>query len=188
MAEAETNAVNATHAGTEVSHDARAHHGPELLGLGAEGWVYVSVTIFFLLAFFVFKAHRKIAEALDAQIAETRKTLDEAKQVRAEAEALLASAQKAHSDGVNDASAMIAQAEKEAAALISVADADAKKMIERRAKAASEKIAAAERAAIADVRAKAANGAAAAAAQLIATNHNSKTDANLVDATIASLN
>ncbi|MFM2410431.1 MAG: hypothetical protein RL481_1259, partial [Pseudomonadota bacterium] len=79
-----------TTATTEVAHGEAGDHGPELLGLGAEGWVYVSVTLFFLIAIFVFKAHRKIADALDAQIAETRRTLDEALAIRTEAEAVLA--------------------------------------------------------------------------------------------------
>src|SRR3546814_11932660 len=66
-----------------------AEHGAELLGLGAEGWVYVGITIFFLIAIFRFKAHRKVTEALDARIAATRKSLDEAQAIREEAEALL---------------------------------------------------------------------------------------------------
>jgi F-type H+-transporting ATPase subunit b len=177
-----------TTATTEVAHGEAGHHGPELLGLGAEGWVYVSVTLFFLIAIFVFKAHRKIADALDAQIAETRRTLDEALAIRTEAEAVLAEAKKSRTTADKDAKAILAQAEKDASDLLVAADADAKQLIARRAKSAEEKIAAAERAAIADVRAKAATGAAAAAASLIAANHNAKADAALIDSTISQLN
>ena len=46
----------------------------------------------------------------------------------------------------------------------------------------------AERAAIADVRKTAATAAAAAAAQLIAAHHDAKSDAVLIDQSIASLN
>ena len=41
------------------------HHEATLLGLGAEGWVYVGITIFFLIAIFKVKAHKQILSALD---------------------------------------------------------------------------------------------------------------------------
>ena len=72
--------------------------------------------------------------------------------------------------------------------IVARAKTDATALIARRAKAAEEKIAAAERAAIADVRNKAASAAAAAAAQLIATHHDAKADAALIDQSIAALN
>jgi F-type H+-transporting ATPase subunit b len=177
----------ATSAHTEAAHGGE-HHGPKLLGLDAEGWVYTGVTIFILLAFVVGKVHKVIAGALDNQIAETKRTLDEAASVRAEAEALLADAKKQQAASAKDAKALLAHAETEAAALLVKAEADAKEMIARRTQMATDKIAAAERAAVADVRATAANAASAAAASLIASGHDAKADKSIVDATIASLN
>jgi F-type H+-transporting ATPase subunit b len=176
-----------TTAHTEVAHGGE-HHGPTLLGLDASGWVYVGVTIFILLALFVGKAHKVIANALDSQIAETKRTLEEAESVRAEAEALLADAKKQQAASAKDAKALLAHAETEAAALLVKAEADAKDMIARRTQMATDKIAAAERAAVADVRATAASAASAAAASLIASGHDAKADRSIVDATIASLN
>jgi len=178
-----------THANTEVPGSVHAEdHGPELLGLSAEGWVYVGLSIFFLLAIFVAKAPQKIAAALDARIAETRRTLDEAKAIRAEAEALLAKA-KAQSDAsAGDAAAIIAHAEAEAKTLIANAEVHATELTARRAKMAEDKIAAAERQAIADVRARAANAAATVAAQVIAATHDASADRALVDGAIARLN
>lgn len=162
-------------------------HGPELLGLNAEGWVYVGLTIFILLAIFVGKAPKRIREGLDARIAETRKTLDEAQAIRAEAEALLAKAKAQQAASAGDATAIIAHAEAEAKDLIAKAEADATELMARRAKMAEDKIAAAERAAVAEVRARAASAAASAAAALIAEKHGAAADKPLVDQTIAGL-
>ena len=174
-----------------VAHiEAAGHedHGPTVLGLGAEGWVYTGVTIFFVLAFVVAKAHRKILGGLDAQIAETRRELDEAAALRAEAEAILADAHKKRSSAETDAKAMVAAAEADAAILVADAEEGAMQLIARRAQAAEDRIAAAERAAVADVRSKAATVSANAAKLLIAQHHDAKADASLIEETIAKLN
>lgn len=168
--------------------DGTHHNEQTLLGLNAEGWVYVGLTIFLLLALFVAKAPKKIAEALDARIAETKRQLDEAKAIRAEAEALLAKAKAQQAASAGDAKAILAHAEQEAADLIAEAEKTATDLTARRAKMAEDKIAAAERSAIADVRARAAEAATSAAARLIAERHDPAADKALVDRTIAGLN
>ena len=170
----------------ESSHVA-AEHGPELLGLSAEGWVYASITIFFLLAIFVFKAHRKILEGLDAQIAAKRKALDEAAEIRAEAAALLAEAQERTRASAEEANAIIAGAKEEANALVERAEAETTAMIARRKAMAEQKIAAAERAAVESLRAQAAQAAAAAARDLIRQKHGKADDRKLADEIIASI-
>ena len=178
-----------THATTEANGAAHgSDHGPTLLGLSAEGWVYVGLTIFILLAIFVAKAPKIITDALDARIAETRRTLDEAKAIRAEAEALLGKAQAQSKASAGDAAAIIGHAEAEAKALLSQAKIQATGLTARRAKMAEDKIAAAERSAIADVRATAASAAAGIAAQVIAQSHNVSADRALIDGAIARLN
>lgn len=162
-------------------------HGPELLGLNAEGWVYVGLTIFILLAIFVAKAPKKIADALDARIAETRRELDQARALRAEAEKLLADAQARQMASAKDAAAILAHAETEAKALIADAERDAEDLVGRRSRMAEDKIGAAERAAINDIRARAATAAAAAAERLIREHHGVEADKPLVDQTIAGL-
>src|SRR3954470_4909644 len=115
--------AEAPHANTVALTEADgAHHEEQtLLGLGPEGWVYVGLTIFLLLAIFVAKAPKRIAEALDARIAETRKQLDEAKAIRAEAEALLARAKAQQAASAGDAQAILAHAQAEATDLIAEA-------------------------------------------------------------------
>lgn len=161
--------------------------GPTLLGLDAEGWVYVGLTIFLIIAIFVAKAPQKITRGLDARIADTRRQLDEAARLRAEAEALLVDAKARHAASANDAANIVALAEEEAKAMLDKAEADAAELAQRRARMAEDKIAAAERAAIAEVRAKAADAAARAAAAIIAERHDAAADKPLVDRTIAGL-
>lgn len=173
-----------THASTEADG---GHHGPELLGLNAEGWVYVGLTIFILLAIFVGKAPKKITDALDARIADTRRELDEAKALRAEAEALLADAKKQQAQSVKDAAAIIERAEHEATSLVSTMETEAKELISRRKKMAEDKISAAERAAIDGIRAKTVEAATGAASRLIADTHGASADAKLVDKAILGL-
>lgn len=161
---------------------------PTLLHLDSEGWVYVGLTIFLLLALFVFKAPKLIANGLDKRIADTRRALDEAKALRDEAEALLADAKKRAAETHRDAEAILGHARIEAGQLVDKARADADTLVERRRKMAEDKIGAAERGAIAEVRARAAQASAAAAATLIARGHDAAADRALVDSTIAGLN
>jgi F-type H+-transporting ATPase subunit b len=174
------------------THDAIVQVGsvppqPHLLGLDAEGWVYVGLTIFLLLAIVVLKAPKLIGQALDKKIADTRKSLDDAVRLRTEAEALLADAKAQQAAAHKDAQAILAGAQSEAVALVEKARRDVDTLIERRQKMAEDKIAAAERTAVGDVRAATARAAAGAAATLIAARHDTAADGALIDRTIASL-
>lgn len=160
---------------------------PHLLGLDAEGWVYVGLTIFLILAIFVLKAPKLIGQALDRKIADTRKSLDDAVRLRTEAEALLADARAQQAAAHKDAQAILDHAGHEAAALVEKARRDVDTLIERRRKMAEDKIASAERVAIADVRAATAQAAAGAAAALLAAQHDAHADGVLINRTIASL-
>lgn len=162
-------------------------HGPTLLGLGAEGWVYAAITIFFLIAIFYAKAHRTILAKLDQQIAETRRELDEAKRVRGEAEALLRETQSRRAEVETDAAAMMANARTEAEDLIAKAEKDGAAMVARRERMAEDQIAAAEREAVASLRNQAVAAATAASRTLIAESHTEKADRALADKVIAEL-
>lgn len=178
-----TNAVALTHA--DGSHSQAVE--PKLLGLDAEGWVYVGILIFLLIAVFVAKAPRRVAEILDQRIADTRRQLDEAKAIRAEAERLLAEARTRHAASAGDAEAIVHHAEQEAEALLAKATTDAAELVARRGQMAEDKIAAAERAALADVRARAADAATQAAATLIGDRHDAAADRAMVDRAISGL-
>ncbi|MGF1549223.1 MAG: hypothetical protein ACFBQW_01605, partial [Sphingomonadaceae bacterium] len=165
----------------ETAHE---EHHPELLGLDAEGWVYVSLTLFLLFMIFYVKAHRLIAKALDKRIADTRRELDEAEALRKEAEKLLAEAKEARASASKDAEAILANARTEAGELLEEAERDAAALLERRREMAEHKIAAAERAAVDELRATAARAATRAAPLHIDRHHGPAEDQNHIDRTI----
>jgi F-type H+-transporting ATPase subunit b len=177
-----------TTTGTTEAHGGEAHTAPSALGMDATMWVALAMLIVILVGAFVFKVQRKIGVMLDTKIAGIKAQLDQATNLRKEAEAIKADYEAKAKQATKDAEAMKAHAEEEAKAIVAKAKDDATALIARRAKSAEDKIAAAERAAIADVRAQAASAAAAAAAALIAQHHDGKADAGLVDETISKLN
>ena len=159
---------------------------PELLlGLDAEQWVWASITVFFLA--FGAKIWAAVTGGLDARIAETRKTLDEATAIRAEAEALLASAQQQLSESATQAAAILHTARNEAEGIIAKAESDAAATVVRREKMAQDKIGAAERAAVEAIRTKAGNAAIAVAREVIRADHGALADQPLVSESIAAI-
>lgn len=183
----EDDALPVTNASTEAHGAAEEHVAPSALGFDATMLVALAMIAVIILALWK-KVPAMIAGALDGQIAGIKQQLDQATALRAEAEAIKAEYEAKAKQAAKDAVDMKAAAEEEAKLIIANAKSDATALIGRRAKAAEEKIAAAERAAIADVRNTAASAASAAAAQLIATHHDAKTDAALIDQSISALN
>lgn len=163
------------------------HAEPTLLGLGAEAWVYVSLTIFFVVAIFVMKAPRRIVDALDAQIARKRADLDEAARIRREAQALLDDAKAQQARSAADAEAMLAAARTEAAHVLAQAEADTAVLIARRGAMAETKIAAAERAAVESLRREIATVAAQAAERILSETHSESDDRKLADEIISAI-
>lgn len=159
---------------------------PSAFGLQDYQWVSLAMAV--LIGVIVWKkVPAMITGGLDSKIAQIKAQLDEAKALRAEAEALrdeyaakIASAEK-------DAEAMVEGANREADAILAKAEADSEAMLARRQRMAQDKIAAAERDAIAGVRASAANAAATASRTLIAQRHDAQADKALADEVISSL-
>ena len=164
-----------------------AHAQPVAFGFVNPGmWVALAMTT--LIAILVWKkVPGLVTSGLDSSIAEIRKQLDEAKALRAEAEALRGEYAAKIANAEKDAAEMLAHARSEADAIVAKAAADTLALIARREKMAEEKIAAAELGAVAELRAKAAAAAATAARGLIAANHDAKADKALVDEVIAGL-
>ena len=160
--------------------------GPSLWGM--EPYVIVSISMLVLILIMVWKkVPGMISGGLDARIAAIREQLDEAKRLRAEAEALRNEYADKIANAEKDAEAMMENAQKEADAILVKAEADSKAMVERRKQMAEDKIAAAERDAVEDVRNRAATAAATAAKSLIAEKHDASADAKLADEVISNL-
>ena len=167
--------------------DAVEHGEPSLLGMAPYQWVALAMLVLILFAIFGAKVHRKIGMGLDGKIAAIREQLDEAKALRAEAEALRAEYADKIANAEKDAAAMLDHAKVEAGAIIEKARIDTEAVIARRERMAEDKIAAAERGAVDELRARAARAATTAAGRLIAARHDASADRRLVDEAISDL-
>lgn len=182
MAEAMTPATD-THASTE----APGGYTPQTaLGFGSDGWVALAMVAIFALLIWK-KVPAAIGRALDKKIGAIRQQLDEAAQLRADAEALKAEYEAKAAQAGKEAETMIARARAEAEGIVAQAESDAAALVERRTRMAEDKIAAAERAAVDEVRGRAAAAATAAAEALIRDKLDANADRTMVDATIAEL-
>jgi F-type H+-transporting ATPase subunit b len=167
-------------------HGAAPHAEPAAFGLDATAWVALAMLV--VLGIMLWKkVPAAIGRALDRKIAGIREQLDEAAQLRAEAEAIKAEYEAKAAQAGAEAKLMLKRARHEADAIVEQAKTDSAALVERRTRMAEDKIGAAERTAIAEVRARAASAAAAAAAQLIAGAHDAGADKAMVDETIAGL-
>jgi F-type H+-transporting ATPase subunit b len=157
---------------------------PTAFGLNATVWVSIAMLVF--LGILVWKGvPGAIAAMLDKRIAEISKQLNEAEQLRLDAESLKAEYEAKLADAAREAEEMRARAGAEAEALVAKAKADATALIARRKQMAEERIAAAEATALVEVRTAAAKAATQAAAMLIADKHDAAADKALVDQAIA---
>ncbi|MEX0341609.1 MAG: hypothetical protein AB3N06_03395 [Erythrobacter sp.] len=180
-------ATEAAPANVEIDAGAGKHVEPELWGLAPFQIVSISMLVLLLFAIFGAKVHKIIGGGLDSKIAAIKEQLDEAKQLRAEAEALRQEYADKIAGAEQDAEAMLANAQVEADAILEKAEADSKAMVERRKRMAEDKIAAAERDAVEDVRNRAVNAATTASRKLIAAKHDAEADKALADKVIADI-
>lgn len=172
----------------EAGHGgAPTHVEPSLLGLAPFQWVSVAMLLLLLIAVFYAKAHKTIAGGLDGKIQAIKDQLDEAKQLRAEAEALREEYAGKIKSAEADAEAMLATARHEADMILEKADADSRDMVARRQRMAEDKIAAAEREALHAVREKAARAATRASRTLIVENFGAEADRAMADRVIADI-
>lgn len=149
---------------------------------------------FVALGFFLFVAllgylgvHKTIGKSLDERGQKIQAELDEAKRLREEAAAVLASFEKKRAEAEAEAQAIVAQARAEAEDLAKEAAVRMEEFIARRTKQAEGKIAAAEAQAALDVRAAAADAAIKAAEVVLSAEAKGATGEALVAKGIADL-
>ncbi|MBW8785615.1 MAG: hypothetical protein JF593_13430 [Novosphingobium sp.] len=159
---------------------------PRALGLAPGAWIALAMLVLLGVALWK-KVPGMLTAGLDKSIADIRKQLDDARALRAEAEALRREYADKIANAEKDAAAMLEHARHEADAIVAKAEADTTAVIGRREKMAEDKIAAAERSAIAELRARAAQAAAGAARDLIAARYDAGADKPQVDKAISSL-
>ena len=154
----------------------------------------IDAEFFVLLGFLVFVgvliyvgAHRMVLQGLDARGEAIQAELDQAKRLRAEAIALLASFEKKTAEAEANAAAIVAEARAQAEQLAKDAAERMNDFIARRTKQAEAKIAFAEAQAAADVRAAAADHAARAAEVVLKDQMQGSGGADLVAREIAGI-
>ncbi|WP_395327126.1 hypothetical protein WBP06_10125 [Novosphingobium sp. BL-8H] len=180
-------ATGAHEAAGNQAHTAVEHAEPALLGV-APPVAVVSTSMLVLILIMIWKGVPKlISGGLDSRISQIKAHLEEAKTLRAEAEALRKEYADKIANAEKDAAAMLEHAQHEAEAIVAKAEADTTELIARRHKMVEEKISALELATITDLRRKAAAAAALAAGELIKANHSADADKALVDKAIAGI-
>lgn len=144
------------------------------------------------LAFIVFigillyaKVPAKIAGMLDGRAVQIKAELDEARALREEAKALLASYERKQKDVIEQSNRIVASAKEEAMAAAAQAKADLQVSIARRVAAAEDQIASAEQSAIRAVKDQAISVAVAAAGDVLAKQMTAEGAAASIDAAIA---
>ncbi|MEY4697336.1 MAG: hypothetical protein RIT14_1764 [Pseudomonadota bacterium] len=145
-----------------------------------------------LLAFILFvgilvyyKVPAKIGGLLDARAAQIKAELEEARALRDEAKALLASYERKQKDVQDQSDRIVAAAKEEAVNAATQAKADLKVSIARRLAAAEDQIASAEASAVRAVREQAIAVAVAAAGDVLAKQMTAEGAAASIDAAIA---
>ncbi len=150
-------------------------------------WVAITVIIFALLMYYV-GVPKKIGDALDNKAEEIRDELEQARQLREEAQAILAEYQRKQREAEQTADDIVAQAKKEAEAFAAETRKTLKASLERRTLQAEEKIARAQEQATNEVRLAAINVAVSATEKLISENLSEKDANNLIKKSIQDLN
>lgn len=124
---------------------------------------------------------------LDKRAETIRSELDEARALREEAQAVLASFQRKQAEVAAQADRIVAHAREEAETAAEAAKADIAASIRRRLQAATDQIASAEAGAIKQVRDRAAQVAIAAAGDVVARQMTAKQAGSLIDEAIATV-
>lgn len=172
---------------TESGHGgAVTHAAPELFGLAPYQIVALAMLVLVLIMLWK-RVPAMITRGLDGKIAAIRMQLDEAKALRAEAEALRGEYAAKIAGAEKDVEAMLAGARTEADDILAKAESAGAAMVARRERMATDKIAAAEREALESVRNKAVAAATMASRELIAEKHGEDADRALADKVIAGL-
>lgn len=165
---------------------------PALAATGDYGFFSLRNTDFVVLLGFLvvvalllwFRVPARITELLDRRGEAVRRELDEARQLREEAQALLASFEQKRREVAEQSARIVADAQAEAQRAAEQAKADAARAVERRIASAEEQIAAAEAKAVREVKDRAVAVAIAAAREVLAAQMTPDRSARLVEESI----
>ncbi len=171
-------------AAAEESHGAAGHSGNLLQDTSF--WVLVAFVI--VIGIFVRAGvHKMILSGLDKRSREIADEINEARKMREEAQELLAQYQRRQREAEGEAAAIIEQAKNDAKRMAAEARQKINEQMDRRAKAAEDKIARAEAQALSEVRGQTADLAIEAARHIIRERMDGGAQTVFADKAIAGL-
>ena len=167
-----------------VATPAFAASGP-FFSMNNTNFVVLIAFVLFVAVLLYLKVPGMVAGMLDTRAETIRKELDEARNLREQAQTILATYERKQKEVAEHAENIVAHAKVEAANAAKAAKEDLKASIARRLAAAEDQIASAEAAALREVRDRAVSVAIAAAGEVIAKSMSAKDGGDLIDAAIA---
>ncbi|RUS59907.1 F0F1 ATP synthase subunit B [Pseudorhodobacter sp. E13] len=166
-----------------VATPALAATGP-FFSLGNTNFIVLIAFILFIAVLLKFGVPAKVTGLLDARAAQIKADLDEARALREEAKAILASYERKKKEVQEQATRIVASAKDDAVAAAEQAKVDLANSIARRVAAAEERIASAEADAVRAVREQAVAVAVAAAGDVLAKQVTAEAASASIDAAI----
>jgi len=173
-----------TLAASVAAAPAFAASGP-FVSLGNTDFVVLVAFLIFVGVLLYMKVPGKVSEMLDGRAKGIQAELDEARALREEAQALLASYERKQKDVQEQADRIVATAKDEAARAAETAKEDIRTSVARRLAAAEEQLASAQAGAIKDVRDRAVTAAVGAAQDVIAKQMTAANGNALIEDAIA---
>ena len=157
------------------------------MSLLADGYTWYTIS-FVIFAFIIFKLGVPVINAaLDKRIEGIKKDLDEAENLRIEAQEMLAQYQRKYRDAEIESEKIIETARENAQAYREKAEAEMNELINRREEQLKDRLKRMEQNAIAEIKAYAADLAMNAANQIIIEKLDKSTNAKLVKQSIANI-
>jgi len=167
-----------------LSPSAALAAGEAFFSLHNTNFVVTIAFLIFIGVLIYFRVPGMAARMLDKRAENIGSELDEARRLREEAQALLASYERKQDEVQGQADRIVARAREEAEASAAEARKNLEASIDRRLRAAEDQIASAEAAAIRDVRNRAVDVASAAAADVIRARMTAQRQNALIDSAI----
>lgn len=174
----------ATFAALTAAGPALAASGP-FFSLANTNFVVLISFLLFIGALVYLKVPSLVAKQLDKRAEGIKSELDEARAIREEAQALLASYERKQKEVQGQADRIVAHAKEEAAEAAEKAKEDLKVSIARRVKAAEDQITSAEASAIKEVRDRAVTVAVDVAKEMVAKQITAQQGNKLIDDAIS---
>jgi F-type H+-transporting ATPase subunit b len=163
-----------------AAQPAFAAEGP-FVSLKNTNFVVLLAFLLFVAILLWFRVPGMVGKMLDNRAASIKSELDEARSLREEAQALLASYERKQKEVQGQADRIVAQAKDEATRAAAQAKEDIKSSVARRLAAAEDQIAAAQAAAVKEIKNRAVTVAIAAARDILAAQMDAKGSNALID-------